>query len=148
MRKTPGREDHPARQIGAATWLVVATLLLSNCASAFSQQPAVQPGVVTDVSGAVIPGATITAKPAQGGIATTATTDGQGAFQLAGLIPGDYVVTATATGFAPIHQQVTVVPLTADLHLTLNIAQASETVAVNATSAAIETSSTATGNTL
>ena len=90
----------------------------------------------------------MSATPAAGGPAVVATTDGAGEFQLAGLTPGDYRVTATAANFAPLEQTVTVAAENASLHLALNIARASETIAVTATGVSVETSSTETGGAL
>jgi Carboxypeptidase regulatory-like domain len=56
-------------------------------------------GLVSDEFGGVIVGATVTATDA-GGTAKTATTNGDGAFVLAGLPPGKYSVQITAPGFA------------------------------------------------
>ncbi len=55
-------------------------------------------GSVTDNSGAVIPGATVTATIA-GGTALTATADEKGEFSFVGVPAGTYVVTVTAGGF-------------------------------------------------
>jgi hypothetical protein len=102
-------------------------------------------GTVTDLSGAVIPGAHITASPAGGGESANATADETGSFRFPGLAPGDYVIRATAQGFAPAQQSVTLGNQAVSLTLTLSIGSASETVAVSATAAAIDTTSTAAG---
>ena len=52
-------------------------------------------GVVTDESGAVVPGATVTLT-GSGGVERTATTAGDGGYAFAGLTPGDYTVQASA----------------------------------------------------
>ena len=64
-------------------------------------------GQVSDPSGAVIPGATVSAAPAAGQ-ARTAQTDGQGKYELSGLAPGKYTVTAGAKGFTAFQQDVEV----------------------------------------
>jgi hypothetical protein len=56
-------------------------------------------GTVTDTSGAVVVGATITVRNAPGKT-QTAVTDGEGKFQIADLSPGKYDVSVTAKGFA------------------------------------------------
>ena len=56
-------------------------------------------GRITDPSGAVISGATVTATGADGKPVSTTTTH-QGTYELKGLAPGSYNVTATAKGFA------------------------------------------------
>ncbi|MFZ3213934.1 MAG: carboxypeptidase regulatory-like domain-containing protein [Terriglobales bacterium] len=64
-------------------------------------------GQVSDPSGAVIPGATVSATPATGQ-AKTAQTDGQGKYELSGLAPGKYTVTAGAKGFTAFRQDIDV----------------------------------------
>lgn len=113
------------------------------------QQPQALSGTVTDISGAVIPGAAVTVQPLSGSAAPAHATAGpDGEFRFAALIPGDYDVTATAPGFAPARQKITVAAVPLSLRLTLAIAQASETVAVSATSATVDTTSTSAGGTL
>src|SRR5215467_151466 len=55
-------------------------------------------GRVSDEFGGVIVGATVTATDANGTI-KTATTNGEGAFNLTGLAPGKYTVRIAAQGF-------------------------------------------------
>ena len=56
-------------------------------------------GSVHDQTGAAIPNASITIANAANGSSRTATSDGQGNFQILQLPPGTYTVTATAPGF-------------------------------------------------
>jgi hypothetical protein len=56
-------------------------------------------GNVTDSSGAVLPGATVTATETNTGVATTATTDDRGAFVFTNLPRGTYSVAAELSGF-------------------------------------------------
>jgi hypothetical protein len=55
-------------------------------------------GVVTDPSGAVIPGASISLKP-KSGATVNAKSDGAGNYDVKGLAPGGYSITVTAEGF-------------------------------------------------
>jgi len=58
-------------------------------------------GVVRDVSGAVLPGVTVeAASPVLIEKVRTATTDGEGRYQIAELRPGTYSVTFTLPGFS------------------------------------------------
>ena len=66
---------------------------------AFAQTSGTLHGRVTDPSGAVIPGAKVTATGADGKPAS-AITSHQGTYEFKALAPGSYNVTATATGFA------------------------------------------------
>ena len=82
-------------------WLIGILTLLAGiaAATAFAQNAQVT-GVVKDQSGAVIPGATVTAKNVDTGLARTAVTDGEGAYRLPSLPPGRYAVTAEISGFS------------------------------------------------
>lgn len=105
-------------------------------------------GTVTDISGAVIPGASVLARSLSTNIQAQTVADGEGAFRFVQLASGDYAITAIATGFSPAKANVTVGPETPPLHLTLSIAAARETVEVNAGGVAIDTSSTSAGGSL
>ena len=72
---------------------------LSAFAPAAFAQSGVLRGKVTDPSGAVIPNAVITAKSASGQQAS-ATSSGDGLYQIKGLAPGQYTISASAQGFA------------------------------------------------
>ena len=77
----------------------IVLLLLSITVAASAQTSGTLRGRITDPSGAVIPGATITATGADGKN-VSAETNHQGVYELKGLAPGSYNVTATAKGFA------------------------------------------------
>src|SRR4051812_26482912 len=65
-------------------------------------------GKVTDGSGAVLGGATITAVGTASGFIKTGTAGPDGAFQLGGLTPGEYNITVAAQGFEARSETVTV----------------------------------------
>ena len=56
-------------------------------------------GTVTDATGAVLPGVTVTVSNIETKVAQTAVTDGEGRFQVMYLNPGTYSVTAELSGF-------------------------------------------------
>src|SRR5205085_2511730 len=56
-------------------------------------------GVVTDPSGAVISGASVSATDVARGVKTQRLSTGAGLFNLSPLNPGEYTVTVSATGF-------------------------------------------------
>ena len=58
-------------------------------------------GTVADVSGAVIPGASVTAKDNKTGAARQVTADEKGYYVLINLNPSDYTVTASGNGLGP-----------------------------------------------
>src|SRR5579862_5135392 len=82
---------------GRTSLAYVVLLLVTSCA--FAQSAGSLRGHVTDPTGAVIPGANVTATNAQGQKAN-AVTDQQGAYEIKGLAAGSYTVTTTAKGFA------------------------------------------------
>ena len=93
----------------AAASLLTVFLLLPI--AAFAQTETGQIIVkVTDAQGAIIPGATVTAKSIERGTVATATTNDEGIATFASLQPGVYDVTVTGSGFAAytLRAQVTV----------------------------------------
>ena len=74
-------------------------LLWGLSISTFAQGTATLRVTVTDSTGAVIPGATVTATNDTTGTATTRATDQTGTYVFIGLEPGVYVITSTAAGF-------------------------------------------------
>jgi hypothetical protein len=56
-------------------------------------------GVVTDSSGAIIPGATVKVDDVDKGITHTYTTDGAGLYDTGSVVPDHYLITVTAPGF-------------------------------------------------
>ena len=82
---------------GGVGWGVLLCLAMAPC-HLFAQESSLH-GHVTDPSGAVIPGATVTAT-ATGGQAGHAVTDNGGSYEIKGLTAGSYTVNAQATGFS------------------------------------------------
>ena len=99
------RSSSPGKYLKAgrsANWLliVMTLLLMAPSRNALGQTASgTLRGQVTDPSGAVIPGATVTAT-ASTGQTKTAQSDGQGGYEFNGLAPGKYTVSAVARGFA------------------------------------------------
>jgi hypothetical protein len=85
----------------AVRLLVVAVLLvvmISTFGTAQTTKGTIA-GVVSDKTGAVIPGATVTAASTETGDTRTAVTGSNGEYRLETLTPGVYVVTVSASGF-------------------------------------------------
>jgi hypothetical protein len=100
-------------------------------------------GTVVDSTSAVVAGATVTLIGPQGTRQTR--TDGQGHYNLSGLVPGFYDATVEKTGFKKVksaHNEV-VVSVSSLLNFTLPVGNAEETVEVTATAVGIDTQSTA-----
>jgi outer membrane receptor protein involved in Fe transport len=85
------------RSIGA---VLIALMVFALPMYAQEQSGAIE-GVVTDASGAVVPGATIEAHGSTGAVQTT-TTDTQGVYHFASLPSGTYSLTANLTGFTAV----------------------------------------------
>jgi hypothetical protein len=93
-------------------------------------------GTITDPSGAVIPGATLTATNSNGALVGSATTDSRGQYRMEDLAPGNYRIEAQATGFERQSFATEVTPsLQAVADATLRVGSAAETVNVQASPA-------------
>src|SRR5580704_7788492 len=95
------------------TALFAALCLLSSGPGALAQSgtSSALSGVVTDSSGAVIPGATVSAVEIETKATRTDKTNAQGAFLFSQINPGTYEVSLQAEGFAAQKSQPTVVPV-------------------------------------
>ena len=116
-------------------------LLLMSVGLGFAQSTATLSGVVTDPSGAVVPGAQVTLHSLATGLDRQIVTDSAGLYIAPSLVPGDYQVQVKASGFS----QFTVkkVTLEVDQRVTVNMAlavsTAGETIEVESASSQIET---------
>lgn len=108
-------------------------------------------GTVVDPTGAVVAGATVTAKNAATGISRTVTADNAGEYQIIGVPPGDYEVTATAANFKTV--VISPVKLTvgqrAELKVQLEVGAQTAVVNVSGDSVnLVETTNTTVSNTI
>src|SRR6266566_3992092 len=88
----------PSHRLGVTVIIVFSGLWWAAAAGA--QQTSAITGVVKDISGAVLPGVTVEASsPALIEKTRTATTDGEGRYNIVDLQPGTYTVTFTLAGF-------------------------------------------------
>ena len=86
----------------AAKFTVLLAAMIFMAASAMAQAQATAAdlsGTVTDPNGAVVAGATIHARNTATEISRTVTANGQGEYQIIGLPPGEYEITAEAATF-------------------------------------------------
>src|SRR3954453_5723846 len=92
-------------------------------------------GTVTDASGAVLPGVTLTLSNPLGSLGgnQTTVTDERGAFQFSRLVPGPYRVRAELSGFSPSTQEGIVVnaDVTARADMRLQIGALEEGIIVS-----------------
>ena len=120
---------------------VFALAWLAWAGSAYAQNAQIT-GAVKDSSGAVIPGATVTAKNVETGLSRVAVTDAQGEYRLPSLPPGRYSVTGDLSGFSTETRPdiVLVIEQTAIINFTLKPATISETVTVTGESPIVDVS--------
>lgn len=97
-------------------------------------------GTVMDPSGAIIPGATVTATEKSTGVSRSATTNGSGQFNISSLPPGTYTVKIQARGFSQSVQSFTLLAdQVRDLNVHLQVGSASQQVTVEAATIAVNT---------
>src|SRR5215204_4575801 len=123
-------------------WLVGFAAFLISIAlapSAFAQNAQIN-GTVKDSSGAIIPGATITARNLDTGLSRTGVTDAAGEFRLPSLPPGRYSVSTELSGFSTETRPdiVLIIDQTAIIHFALKPAALSETVTVTGESPIVD----------
>jgi hypothetical protein len=126
----------------SALLLLPLLLLFSTLASAQGTSGSIN-GTVTDPTGAVVPGATVTIANAITGYTRTAQSDAAGAFHFVNIPFNTYRLTASSTGFVTTIQNAvinTLVP--ASLTLKLGLAGSNTEVTVDAGSDLMETDST------
>jgi hypothetical protein len=119
----------------AAAW----TLLLA--AQAAHAQNAQVVGTVKDQSGALVPGASVTARNQESGLQRTAVSDEAGNYRVLALPPGYYTLTTALQGFSSETRPdiVLVIDQTATINFTLKTAALAETVTVSGESPMVDT---------
>jgi Carboxypeptidase regulatory-like domain/TonB dependent receptor-like, beta-barrel len=118
-------------------------LMLAISATAFAQSSTLGAigGVVTNPNKEVVPGAAVTVKNIETNKEDTGTADDQGSFRIVGLVPGNYAVTVTGTGFSPFSQNVVVeVGRVTEVNAALTVEGVSGTVEVTSEAPVINTS--------
>ena len=107
-------------------------------------------GTVTDQSGGVIAGATVTVIDTQRGVSRTLTTDEAGEYNAPTLIPGTYTVRVEAKGFKTIERQNVVLEVGKEVRvdLTLQPGEQTQTVTVTEAIPLVETTNATLGGTL
>lgn len=87
----------------AKKFLMLAMITLISVGAVFAQAQSTAAdltGTVVDPSGAVVPGATVTARNSATNISKSAITDSSGEFRIVNLPPGSYEITAEAASFS------------------------------------------------
>jgi hypothetical protein len=104
-------------------------------------------GTVTDSTGAVVGGATVTATLVDQNVSTVRTTSGAGDYTITPLTPGEYNLTVTAKGFEKfIQEHITVDALvTVAVNVNLSVGAATQTVTVTTAPPVLETTDASLG---
>jgi hypothetical protein len=121
------------------------------CSTAFGQDISAKiTGTVTDASGAVISGATVTARDTSRGTEYPTQTNSAGVYYLSPLPIGDYVLKVTASGFSSVQHPAfsLVMNQTARVDVAMTVGQASQTVEVSAAPPLLQTDQTFMGTVL
>ncbi len=109
----------------------MAIVLALIASPAFAQQGQIN-GVISDSTGAVVPGATVTATEEQTGLSRDTISGANGLFTFPSLRPGPYEIRAVLTGFRTVRR--TGIDLAANQNLTVNVTlelgELSETISV------------------
>ena len=104
-------------------------------------------GTIRDASGGVVPGAAIVLTNTKTGFTQTTTSNSTGNYSLVDIIPGDYTVSVSETGFATQKSAPFTLSVnqTATISFDLKVGAAESTVHVSATGVEIETSTSELG---
>jgi len=107
-------------------------------------------GAVTDQSGGVISGATVTVLDTERGVARTLTTDDAGEYNAPTLIPGAYTVRAEAKGFKRVERQNVVLEVGHEVRIDLTLQPGAQEQTITITEAVplVETTNATLGGTL
>ncbi len=105
-------------------------------------------GLISDPSGAIVPGAQVVLRNPATGVTQHSVTSGAGLYTFISLNPGLYQVTASETGFKSVAQEnITVnVDQVTEVNITLQVGAATETVSVTAGVALVEPSNSTVGS--
>jgi hypothetical protein len=131
--------------------LVGAMGVLLLCVPLFSQGSSGRIlGTVTDQSGGVVSGATVTVIDKDRGVARTLATDEAGAYNAPTLIPGTYTVRAEAKGFKTVERQNVVLEVGHEVRIDLTVqpGEQAQTITVTEAIPLVETTNATLGGTL
>src|SRR5690349_23683115 len=134
-----------------ANFLLAGVALLLFSVAAFSQGNFGRIlGAVTDQTGGVISGATVTVIDKDRGVARTLTTDAAGEYGAPTLIPGTYIVRVEANGFKRLERQNVVLEVGKEVRVDLTVQPGEQTQSVTVTEAVplVETTNATLGGTL
>jgi hypothetical protein len=128
-------------------WAVVLSLLLMAIPALAQLPTGTILGTVNDSSGAVVPGATITAKNVDTGFTRTVSTDSGGSYRISALPVGNYQVDITQQGFSKETRSglTLAVGQEAVVNVTLNIGTTAQTVEITGEAPQVNTTDSTLG---
>ncbi len=131
--RTPG-----ARVCSGAA--VLAAALFFFAVPAFAQYGQIE-GTVVDATGAVLPGAAVTATNEETGVFRSSVADAGGGYRLPALLPGPYTVTAELSGFSTVQATGVILSIqqTIVMDMELALAQVEEMVTVTGAAPLLDT---------
>ena len=106
-----------------------------------AQQNATVVGTITDPTGAVVPGVTVSVTNVNTGVSLTTATNASGYYRVENLIPGQYTVSAEAKGFQKALRTAFTLEVaqTATIDLTLQVGAVTQTVEVTGATPMLQT---------
>src|ERR1700687_4358763 len=117
IRRAAMTHRSSASYVIMVVWLALGLL---RCAPLYAQVAgATLSGVITDASGGAVPNATVSIKNVATGVTREVATDRDGFFRAPNLLPGNYDVTVSATGFSTAVQKGLVLSVGSDQVLNL-----------------------------
>jgi hypothetical protein len=143
--RTPGKRR--SLTLVALAWATVALMTVGAIPVYAQLDAGTLTGSVTDATGAVVPGATVTVVNDNSGVSRATVTNQAGNYTVPSLDPGKYNVTIAKGGFSTSQQSglVLQVAAVATLNVTLKVGTATESIAVSATTSALDTTSASLG---
>jgi hypothetical protein len=137
-------------RLWSVAWLVAACLTLSNVSASGQATSGQIVGRVTDITGAIVPGAKILVTDEDKGVTFAGRTDGDGNYTMTNLPPGSYSVAVSAAGFAETKYTHAVLAIDQQMALNfkLNVGTVSASVEVTEAPPVLQTQSAEVGTTI
>jgi hypothetical protein len=132
-----------------AAYLIIATISLLSAAHTACAQGTTGSitGTVTDSSGAIIPGATVTVTNVATNLSRTVTTSGIGTYTVTELLPGTYTVKVDKSSFSPFEEKNVTLQIdeVAQINAQLRVGSQQQTIEVTGAAPVIQTENSSIG---